>query len=408
MQFLRRFKVFAALAIVLSSMVSANAGPTTSSQVSNPWFLEATLSATGNPLQFGFVVSISGNTIVTCAGGQVYIFVRKGSKWISTTQTAILSASDGSYLSSAAISGNTIVAGSGSTNNGVGAAYVFVEPSGGWTASTETAKLTASDAIAGDFFGSSVAIAGNTIVVGAVQNNSVGARYPEPNGSGAAYVYSKPTGGWANMTETAKLTASDGAAGDDFGYSVIVLGDTIAAGAPNVALGSTYLAGAVYVFQKTGTQWVSTTESGKLTASDARDVGVLGISMGISGNTIAAAGFDSVDLFIRPASGWRTATQNAELADPNIYFFGLNSVAICNEYVLAGSPYTYSHPIADLYIEPSTGWANMAPTNRFSVPAGNGNGTYGWSAAINGSTLAIGSPLNAGAGGNVIYVYALN
>ena len=405
---LRRFLVLVFLAIFFQAAALADVRSPGNGPVSNPWFLEATLSATGNPLQLGFVVSMSGNTIVSCAGGQVYIYVRKGGKWISTTETAVLSASDGAYLSSVAISGNTIVAGSNSANGGVGGAYVFVEPSTGWANGTEAAKLTASDAIAGDFVGASVAIGGNTIVVGAVQNNSVGARYPEPNGPGAAYVYSKPAAGWSNMTETAKLTASDGAAGDDFGYSVVVLGDTIAAGAPNAILGSAYLAGAVYVFQRTGSQWTSTTETGKLTASDAQSIGVVGISMGISGNTIAAAGFDAAYLFTRPASGWTTATQNAELADPSIFFFGLNSVAICNQYVIAGSPYTANHPIADFYVEPSTGWTDMAPTYRFKVPAGNGNGAYGWSAAIQGSTLVVGSPLNAGSGGNVIYVYALN
>jgi hypothetical protein len=221
-------------------------------------------------------------------------------------------------------------------------------------------------------------------------------------------VYTKPLSGWSSTTETAKLTASDGVAGDDFGYSIAVLGDTIVTGAPNAQIGSTQLEGAAYVFQRTGSHWVTTTETGKLTASDGHEISVVGISLGISGNTIVAAAFDKVYLFAKPTTGWTTAPQTAELADTSIYFFGLNSVAICDKYVLAGSPFTANHPIADLYVEPSTGWTNMSPTNRFKVPSGNGNGEYGWSAAISGTTLVIGSPTNGGAGGNLIYVYGPN
>jgi hypothetical protein len=245
-------------------------------------------------------------------------------------------------------------------------------------------------------------------VVGALENNSIGSKYPEPNGPGAAYVFVKPSAGWSNMTQTAKLTASDGVAGDDLGYTVVVLGDTIAAGAPNAVINGTDLEGAVYVYQKSAGQWANATETAKLTASDGHVVSVLGTSLSISGNTLAAAAFDKVYLFEKPVTGWTTGTQTVELADTSTYFFGLNSVAICGKYVLAGSPYSGNHPIIDLYVEPSTGWTNMAPTNRFKVPAGNGNGADGWSAAISGTTLVVGSPLNGGVGGNMIYVYGPN
>jgi hypothetical protein len=396
------FTSLAIQAVAWTAPVAAN------TQVSNPWFLEATLSGTGDLLQLGFSLSMSNDTIVSSSNGQVFVYVRKGGHWTSMTQTAVLTASDGAYLGAVSISEDTIVAGAPGANNDAGGAYVFVKPSGGWTNTTETAKLSASDGINGDFIGHAVSITANTIALGATENNSVGSRYPEPNGPGAVYVYSKPSSGWADATETAKLTASDGITGDDLGYSVAVLGDTIAAGAPNAAIGSTELEGAVYVFQKAGSHWVTATQTGKLTASDGGEISVVGISLGISGNTIAAAAFDKVYIFNRPSSGWKTATQNAELADTSSYFFGLNSVAICDQFVLAGSPSTTNHPIADLYVKPAAGWTDMSPNYRFKVPAGNGNGAYGWSAAVNGTTLVIGSPLNAGAGGNLIYVYRLN
>ncbi|MCP4373695.1 MAG: hypothetical protein GY797_37180, partial [Deltaproteobacteria bacterium] len=89
----------------------------------------------------------------------------------------------------------------------------------------QTAKLTASDGAAYDRFGYSVAVSENTVVVGAQGDADNGIE------TGAAYVFVKPGSGWADMPQTAKLTASDGAAGDHFGYSVAVSGDTVVAGA---------------------------------------------------------------------------------------------------------------------------------------------------------------------------------
>ena len=105
------------------------------------------------------------------------------------------------------------------------------EPASGWANMTETAKLTSSDGAADDSFGDAVSISGNTIVVGA-ENATVGGNSAE----GAAYVFTEPGTGWANMNETAKLTASDGAAGDDFGISVAISGRTVVVGSPQYGL----------------------------------------------------------------------------------------------------------------------------------------------------------------------------
>ncbi len=374
---------------------------------SNPWVLKATLSAPGNPLEFGYAVGISGTTIAATANDEIAVYVEPKAGWGNmSTPAAKLFASDGTVFSSVAISGNTIVAGS-VQDGGTGAAYVFVEPSGGWKNMTETAKLTASDAVQGDFIGTSVAIAGSTIVVGADQNNSVGASFPpEPNGAGAAYVFVEPSGGWKSMTETAKLTGSDSVVGDDFAYSVAIIGNTIAASAPNATIGSTDLEGAIYIFVKRGSEWKSSTQTAKLTASDGHPVTVLGMGLSLNGNTLAAAAFDKVYLFFKPASGWTTGTQNVELSSTSYTFYGLNSVAIYQGNVLAGSPYE-NVPFADLYVEPSAGWHNMTPTYRLKAPTKNGNGSDGWSVAMNATTLVVSSPLFSGNGGNMVYVYGL-
>src|SRR5579863_363633 len=109
-----------------------------------------------------------------------------------------------------------------------------------------TAVLTASDGVSGDDFGTSVAFSGNTLVVG-----SIGSA-----GNGAAYVFINSGGLW---TQVAKLTASDGVTGSQFGFSVGISGNTVAVGAPMQSGG-----GAVYVFVKPGGGWADTTQTAKL------------------------------------------------------------------------------------------------------------------------------------------------
>jgi hypothetical protein len=148
---------------------------------------------------------------------------------------------------SVSISGNTVVAGapldSVDGNFGEGATYVFVEPPGGWASMTETAKLTASDGVGGEFLGWSVSIDGNTAVAGAI-NAPTGTAVP----LGAAYVFTQPESGWADATETAKLTSSDTESADFFGSTLSISGGTVVVGALGHTVGSNPGQGAAYVF----------------------------------------------------------------------------------------------------------------------------------------------------------------
>jgi hypothetical protein len=141
-------------------------------------------------------------------------------------------------------SGDTIVVGAPSAtvsgHANQGAAYLFVKPAGGWTSGTETAKLTASDGAANHNLGFSVGVSGDTVAAGASGNYG-----PV---QGAAYVFVKPAGGWTTGTETDKLAASDGSSGDAFGQSLGVDGSVLVAGAPNARIASNSSQGAVYVF----------------------------------------------------------------------------------------------------------------------------------------------------------------
>ena len=114
----------------------------------------------------------------------------------------------------------------------------------------QRARLTASDHARGDQFGYSAAISGSTAVVGAYAKNS---------STGAAYVFVHSGTGWSQQ---AKLTAPDGAAGDQFGYSAAISGTTAVVGAP----GKNSLTGAAFVFARSGTAW---SQQAALTASDA-------------------------------------------------------------------------------------------------------------------------------------------
>jgi FG-GAP repeat len=134
------------------------------------------------------------------------------------------------------ISGSTVATGAYLAKVGVnrfqGAAYVFVKPVNGWANMTESAKLTASDGQEGNEFAYSLAISGNTLVVGSSNNPS----------ASAAYVFVKPTTGWATTSQfKARLTASDGSI---FGFSVAISGRTLVSG----AIGNNQLQGAAYVF----------------------------------------------------------------------------------------------------------------------------------------------------------------
>jgi hypothetical protein len=205
---------------------------------STGWTQQAKLTASDAAAgdQLGYSVAISGSTAVVsalaknAATGAAYVFTHTTTGW---SQQAKLTASDAAspdeFGSSVAVSGSTAVVGSFNNNSGAGAAYVFARSGTTWS---QQAKLTASDAASGDAFGESVALYGSTAVVSAPVKNS---------NTGAAYVFARSGTSWSQQ---AKLTASDGASGDSFGYSVAISGSTAVIG----AYGHNNATGAGYVF----------------------------------------------------------------------------------------------------------------------------------------------------------------
>ena len=204
---------------------------------------------------------------------------------------AKLTPSDGQigdiFESAVAIAGDVIVVGNETANIGKnisqGAAYIFVKPSNGWHDMTQTAKLTASDGQYNDSFGHSVAIRGDTVAIGAYCHLAQIGSCP-----GAVYVFKKPKDGWTDMTQTAELTASDDHSqyGYHLGWSAAIGPDyTITCGAVSAAVND---AGAVYVFLKPPNGWRDKTQDAELTASDGQPFDGLGNSVSYNGNTVAA------------------------------------------------------------------------------------------------------------------------
>jgi hypothetical protein len=358
------------------------------------WEELAELTASDGPQTFTSI-AIDGNVVVVGAPyetvngnenqGAAYVFVKPADGWSSMTQVAKLTAAHGNayagFGGSVAISGGTIVVGASgsvqSTNDNVGAAYVFVEPSGGWTDMTETATLKRPRDIQGgnSNFGISVATDGTTVAVGWVNHvfRSVVYVYVEPasgwrNGlmyqaelfgegnrfggalalsggtlvvgaptvfsiptPGAAYVFVEPASGWANMQPTAILTASNAKDRAYFGSSVAIQGNTIAVGAPDVQWAFTAGPGGVYIFDKPASGWTNMTETAELRASDGQKGDQLGSAVAFdgSGETLwaGAPGRDSgegaVYVFTKPTEGWTTTSQFAsEIASPGLPDFG--------------------------------------------------------------------------------------
>ncbi|HEX5313509.1 MAG TPA: FG-GAP repeat protein, partial [Gammaproteobacteria bacterium] len=210
------------------------------SESGGTWTRTAFLQPSDSEIQddFGYSVAFSGTTALVGAPGHeinqgvAYVFGDSGGIW---AQTAELVASDGAagdeFGWSVALDGSTALIGAPS-HDGQGTAYVFAPSGATWV---QAAELAASDGAAGDQFGDSVALDGATALVGAYNHVS----------QGAAYVFGESGGSW---TQTAEFAASDGVAGDEFGYSVALSGTTAFVGAPY----SNYAQGAAYDFDESG------------------------------------------------------------------------------------------------------------------------------------------------------------
>jgi hypothetical protein len=368
------------------------------------WNQQAYLKASNTPTQgsgeddrFGRSVAVSGDTVVVGApqenssttgvnstpnesagySGAVYVFVRSGTAW---SQQAYLKASNTGvndlFGTAVAVSGDTVVVGApqeNSSTTGVnstpnesagysGAVYVFVRSGTAWS---QQAYLKASNTGVNDLFGTSVAVSGDTLVIGAPdEDSSTTGVNSTPNNSatdsGAAYVFVRSGTLWSQQ---AYLKPSNTGAGDDFGYSVAMSGNTLVVGAygedssttginstsNESALGS----GAAYVFVRSGTVW---SQQAYLKAFNTGAGDGLGFSVAVSGDTVIAGAV------------WEDSSTMGVDSTPN------------NSATDSGAAY--------VFMRSGTVWSQQA----YLKPSNTGAGDdFGGSVAVSGDTVVVGA-----------------
>ncbi|ULA62830.1 MAG: hypothetical protein LZF86_70031 [Nitrospira sp.] len=298
------------------------------------WSQQAYLKAsnTGAQDNFGRSVTLSGDTLVVGAphedsnaigvggdarnnratdSGAAYVFTRSGGIW---SQEAYLKASntkaDDRFGHSLALSGDTLavgayleasaatgINGNQADNNaaGSGAVYVFTRSLGVWS---QQAYVKASNTRATDRFGWSIALNGDTLAVGATQEDSsaigVGGNQADTGAedSGATYVFTRHGGVWSQQ---AYLKASNTRRGDNFGWTVALNGDKLIVGAPNEDSDASGVggnerndragnSGALYVFTRNRGAW---SQQAYVKASNTETKDIFGLDVALSGDTLA-------------------------------------------------------------------------------------------------------------------------
>lgn len=332
------------------------------------------LSISGTRL-FGAAVAIDRDTIivgtpwaddVNTNSGSVTIFVRSGSFWTEQAEFIASDAAQGKVFgTSVAIDGDTAIIGSPGDANYVGptsgATYIFVRHGTTWT---EQARLVASDSAEGLSFGRSVAISGNIAIIGA---------------NGAAYIFVRSGTRWE---EQVKLIPRGASASSNFGRVVSIWRDTAIVGAPGVSGSGT--TGAAYTFVRKGTSWV---EQAKLIASDARPGDNFGTSVSIWGEvTVVGASIASIGgrnsgvayIFVPGGNGWTEYTKFTASDAQRSDNFGV-SVSIKGEAALVGSNQKMNSGAAYIYSNLSSpGTVPAAPTNLTATVASSTRLNLSW------------------------------
>jgi len=396
----------ALLSIVTGAVAALSLSGAAQAQTLNDLYPElATVVASDGAAndQFGTVVSLDGDTLAVgmqfddvgtvVDQGSVRIFVRSGSTW---TLQATLTAADGlsadAFGSSVSLSGDTLAVGVplddvGTVSN-QGSVRMFLRSGTTWTAQQ---TLTASDGAVNDRFGSSVSLDGETVAVG-VPDDDVGTNSDE--GSVRMYVWSG-----TNWIAQQTLTASDGAAGDFFGESVSLDGDTLAVGVPYDTIGfGPQDQGSVRVFKGSGTTW---TAQQTLTASDGAAYDNFGFSVSLDGDTLAVGVWlddvgtnsdqGSVRMFLRSGSTW-TAQQTLTASDGVGFDYFGEVVSLDGDTLAVGVQdddvgTTFDQGSVRIFLRSGSSWTAQA-----TLMASDGvtNDVFGSSVALDGDTLAVG------------------
>lgn len=322
-------------------------------------FLQASDWANGDG--FGTLVAIDGNTAVVVAicapndnysdcnltgDSAIYVFTRTNNVWTQVAETTCPAPCGNSNYSvqgpSLAINGNVFVLGMPQGNGGLGTAYLYVEPAGGWTnGMAPTGTLLASDAGTYTGFGVSVAISQNTIVVTA---------------AGAAYVYTEPAGGWTTMPQTAELTPVT--PDSYFGWGRFASQQAVLVGDNAIVVGEPYQTqqqddGWVNLFVEPPGGWVNANPTSRINLN-------LPYCLAASGNNVGVGLADGADgiLIYHVSNG--VLTEQAQISPPGDQLFWYCPLVMSGPYLFTSEFDGYNHPSNPVFVyrEPKTGWVS--------------------------------------------------
>jgi len=242
-----------------------------------------------------------------------------------------------------AVDGDTMVVGArhDSVTIGVdsiyyaGAVYVYVLEDGVWILQ---ARLRASDAQAYALFGSSVDIHGETLIVGAVGNDSIDENDEDAPDMGAVYVFTRNGGQW---TQDTKIEPEDGIEGDNFGNAVAIVGDRIVVAASAKDIGQIIDTGKVYSYYRSGTKWL---QSQSVTLAPLAIQSFFGSSLDYDGQRLvvgaqAVSDSGAVYVYYRVGSTWENEAVIESMVDREGDNFG-TSVSIDGQTIVVGAPFS--------------------------------------------------------------------
>ena len=356
---------------------------------------------------FGWSVSVYNDTAAIGAlgddtdngsdSGSVYIFEKNStSSGTSWDQAAKITADDGAaddwFGYSVSLSSNTVLIGAryDDTDNGSdsGSAYIFEKNSTSWD---QAAKITADDGAADDWFGHSVSLSSNTALIGAHGDDDNGIR------SGSAYIfeYNSTSTSGSSWDQAAKITADDGAVDDYFGHSVSVYNDTALIGAYGDDANG-IRSGSAYIFEYNSTSSGSWDQAAKITADDGAVGDWFGHSVSVYNDTalISAPGDDAngsayIFEYNSTSSSWDQAAKLA--ADDGAFddWFGY-SVSLYDDTAVIDARYNDDNGSAYIfeYNSTSSSWDQAA---KLAADDGADEDLFGYSVSVYNDTALIGA-----------------
>jgi hypothetical protein len=367
---------------------------------------------------FGNAVALDGNRAIVGASradingetnrGAAYVFVRQGDEWVEEAQLLAFDGAEGDFFgTSVALSGDTAVVGApladvdGQTFRG--AAYVFQIIGGGWL---PREKLRAADGVAQDRLGWSVAIRGDTLFAGAIKAEIGGNQ-----SQGAVYVYTRQSGLWS---QSQKLFDDEGALADLFGNALALTEDTALVGAYSANIGGNVNQGAAYVYSRVGGTWLL---EERFVASDGANPDQFGWSVALD-EDLALVGawgknIDGIEehgaayVFRRSGNTWNEEQRLTPADGEELGLFGW-AVALEDHVALIGARNDLpGETLQGVVYEFRRNVGLWEEIQRLEAPIGHGLDGFGEAVALGSDRALVGSPSNvlAQPSGGAAWVY---